>query len=113
MFGEDKELNKYISVKRLAPYSEDKIRLKNSIFNKKIKSIKKSVKTNKQILKKGLAHLSKKRLVTKMKDRANAIKKRAEKKMKILNLSKQEKERDHYVSKSRLTSYGIKEDEEN
>lgn len=48
-----------------------------------------------------------------MKDRANAIKKRAEKKMKILNLSKQEKERDHYVSKSRLTSYGIKEDEEN
>lgn len=61
--------------------------MKNSIFNKKIKGIKKSVKNNKQILKKGLAHLSKVRLLSKMKDRANAIKKRAEKKLKILNLS--------------------------
>ena len=76
-------------MKRLAPYNEDKIRLKNSIFNKKIKRIKKSVKSNKQILKKGLDHLSKVRLLAKMKDRAIAIKKRTQKRLKIINLSKE------------------------
>jgi hypothetical protein len=71
----------------MAPYNEEKIKLKNNYFNKKIQSIKKSVKTNKQIIKKGLAHLSKKRLLAKMKDRAVAIKNRQEKRLRILNLS--------------------------
>lgn len=91
----------------MAPYSEDKLRLKNSVFNKKIKSIKKSVKTNKQLLKKGVAHMNKVRLLAKMKTRANAIRQRQQKKLRILNLSTKEKERDHFVSSSRLMSYGI------
>jgi hypothetical protein len=60
----------------MAPYSEESIKLKNNYFNKKIKSIKKSVKTNKQILKKGVAHLSKVRRLAKIKNRASAIKTR-------------------------------------
>ncbi len=87
LFGDDKELNKYVSIKRMAPYNEEKLKLKNNFFNKKIKSIKKSVKDNKQIIKKGLAHLSRVRLVNKMKDRAVAIRNRQEKKLRILNLS--------------------------
>jgi hypothetical protein len=73
----------------MAPYNEEKIKLKNNYFNKKIQSIKKSVKTNKQIIRKGLAHFSKKRLLGKMKDRAVAIKNRQEKRLRILNLSNQ------------------------
>lgn len=52
------------------------MRLKNNFYNKKIKSIKRSVKSNKQLLKKGIAQLNRVRLMTKMKNRANAIKQR-------------------------------------
>jgi uncharacterized protein (DUF2461 family) len=71
----------------MAPYNEDKLKLKNNFYNKKIKNIKKSVKDNKQTIKKGLAHLSKVRLVAKMKNRAVAIRNRQEKRLRILNLS--------------------------
>ena len=67
------------------------MRLKNNIFNKKIKSIKKSVKANKQLLKRGIMSLKKTRLMEKMKNRAHAIKVRKEKRLKIVNLSNQEK----------------------
>lgn len=50
LYGDDKELNKYISIKKLAPYQEGNLRLRNSIFNQKIKTIKKSVKVNKKLL---------------------------------------------------------------
>lgn len=96
----------------MVPYNEEKVRLKNNVFNKKIKSIKKSVKTNKQLLKKGATHVNKVRLLEKMKNRASAIRNRQEKKLRILNLSNKEKERNHYVSSSRLMSYGIKNEGE-
>ncbi len=84
------------------------MRLKNSLFNKKIKSIKKSVKSNKQLLKKGVAQLNRKRLIDKMKSRASAIRQRTEKRLRIVNLSNKERERNYFVSSSRLMSYGIK-----
>lgn len=73
----------------MAPYSEDKLKLKNNFYNKQIKGIKKSVKNNKQILKKGVAHLSKVRRLAKMKNRASAIKSRQEKRLRVVNLSNQ------------------------
>jgi hypothetical protein len=109
LFGDDKELNKYVSIKKMVPYNEEKMKLKNNFFNKKIKSIKKSVKDNKQMIKKGVAHMNKMRLLAKMKNRASAIRTRQEKRLRILNLSNKEKERNHYVSSSRLLSYGIKD----
>ncbi len=39
LFGDDKQLNKYVSIKKLAPYRQNELRLRNSIFNKKIKGI--------------------------------------------------------------------------
>lgn len=76
LFGDDKELNKYISIKNLAPYKEERLRLRNSIFNKRIKTIKKSVKTTKKLLEKGVAKFNRTRTLNKLKLRAKAVKMR-------------------------------------
>lgn len=52
LFGDDKDLNQYVSVKKIAPYVNEEMKLRNSIYNKKIKSIKKSAKENKKNLQK-------------------------------------------------------------
>ena len=59
LFGDDKELNKYISVKKMAPYKEDQMKLRNNIFKKKIKGIKRSVKQNQNLLEKAPSKISK------------------------------------------------------
>jgi hypothetical protein len=69
LFGADKELNKYISIKQLAPYREGDLRLRNSIFNQKIRGIKKSVKSNKNLLEKGEAKIARMRYLTKRRNR--------------------------------------------
>ena len=70
LFGEDKELNKYVSVKKLAPYREEKMKLRNNIFKKKIRSIKKSVKYNQSLVNKRPDRISKLRNIAKRKIRA-------------------------------------------
>jgi len=45
--------------------------------------------------------------MAKRKNRAESVRKRLEKRIKIVNISKKDAERDHFVSKSRLLSYGI------
>lgn len=37
-------MNNYVSIKKLAAYREGKLKLRNNIYNKKIKSIERSVK---------------------------------------------------------------------
>lgn len=76
LYGDDKELNKYISIKKLAPYRDGSLRLRNSYFNQKIKTIKKSVKVNKKLLEKGIAKFNKVRLLNKVKNRASAVRQR-------------------------------------
>lgn len=48
LYSDDKELNKYVSIKKLAPYREENLRLRNSIYNKKIKGISRSAKLNRK-----------------------------------------------------------------
>ena len=48
------------------------------------------------------------RYIGKRKNRATAIRKRLQKRLRIVNLSNKQTERDHFVSTSRLHSYGIK-----
>lgn len=107
MFGDDKELNKYVSIKKLAPYQDEKMKLRNSVFNKKIKGIIESARKNKNIVKKGVDQIKRLRMSSKMRERAQKLKMRREKRLKITNLSTKEKERNHFVSNSRLESYGI------
>lgn len=87
LFGDDKQLNNYVSVKKLAPYMDQNLRLRNSYFNKKIKNIKRSVKQTKNLLEKGQAKLARLRYINKRKTRNLAIRKRLEKRLKIVNLS--------------------------
>jgi len=61
--------------------------LRNSYFNKKIKNIKKSVKQTKNLIEKGYAKLARMRYINKRKNRNLAIRKRLEKRLKIVNLS--------------------------
>lgn len=83
------------------------MRLRNSIFNKKIKGIKRSVKYNKALLDKAPGKIAKLRHVAKRKNRAESVRKRLEKRLKIVNISNKDAERNHFVTKSRLLSYGI------
>ncbi len=66
MYGDDKELNKYVSIKKLAPYQEEKMKLRNSVFNKKIKGIIESARKNKNIVKKGVEQIKRLRMSSKM-----------------------------------------------
>ena len=109
LFGDDKELNRYVSVKKIAPYEEKAMRLRNSKYKQMIPKIKKSVKTNKQILRKGLGTLQQMRHLRKLQDRKEAGAKRRQNKLKLVNLSSKQKERSHFVPASRLESYGLKE----
>ena len=78
LFGDDKELNKYVSIKKLVPYREDKMKLRNNIYNKKVKTINKSVLENKKLLEQdGIEkRLKKSRLLDKMKRRSEVMKKK-------------------------------------
>lgn len=50
LFGDDKVLNNYVSIKQLAAYNDERLRLRNNVFRKKVKTIDKSVKTNKKVV---------------------------------------------------------------
>lgn len=50
LFGDDKELNKYISIKKLAPYRDQNMKLRNNIYKKKVKSIDRTAKQNKALI---------------------------------------------------------------
>jgi hypothetical protein len=76
-----------------------------------VKSINKSVKDNKKVVAAGEAKIARSRRLSKLKQRAEAVRVRRHKRLRILNLSSQEKERNHYVSSSRLLSYGIAQPE--
>lgn len=76
------------------------------MYNKKVKFIDKTVKINKKQVKKG--HVG--RGLEKMRSRAEILKKRREnkgKKLKLINISNKEQEKEYFVSNSRLASYGI------
>jgi|LakMenEpi03Aug12_release.lakeMendotaPanAssembly.Ray.scaffolds.fasta_scaffold291774_3 hypothetical protein len=63
------------------------MRLRNSVFNKKIKGIIESARKNKQIVKKGADQIKRLRMSNKMRERAQKLKMRREKRLKITNLS--------------------------
>lgn len=48
LLSDDRELNKYVSIKKLAPYFEENMRLRNSVYKNKIKSISRSARLNKK-----------------------------------------------------------------
>lgn len=50
LFGDEKELNNYISIKKLAPYREEIMKLRNNLFKRKIIGIKRSVRQNQNLL---------------------------------------------------------------
>jgi protein KRI1 len=87
LFGDDKELNKYVSVKKLAPYREEAMKLRNSIFKQRIKGIKRSVKQNQNMLTKAPAKIEKMRYMNKRKIRVESVRKRLEKRLRIVNIS--------------------------
>lgn len=83
-----------MSIKKLAPYRDEAMRLRTSIYNQKIKSIKKSVKTNKKMLQntESIRGKQEKRTLGKLKQRATnmklkRLKSESSKKLKITNLS--------------------------
>ncbi len=82
-------MNNYVSVKKLAPYQESNLRLRNNIFKKKVVSIDKSVKYNKNIIETeaGERRIKKSRVIDKLKKRSEAMKKKRSTKLKILNIS--------------------------
>lgn len=69
------------------------MKLRNNIYKKKVKTINKSVSENKKLIEKeGIEkRLKKSRLMDKMKRRSEAMKKKREGKLKILNISNPEK----------------------
>lgn len=70
LYGDDKELNKYVSIKKLGPYQDEEVKLRNSIYNKKIKSINKSALQNKKIITKSNGSIQGLRSMKKMQTRA-------------------------------------------
>lgn len=83
------------------------MKLRNSIYNKKVKTIDRTVRKNKKILEKGEHRISKMRLIQKLKCRADAMKIRRTRQIRVTNLSSKEAERNHFVKSSRLASYGL------
>ena len=83
------------------------MKLRNSIYNKKVKSIDKSVKENRKLITKNSMMA---RGLQKMKARAEIMKRRRENKknkLKIINISNPEQEKKYFIPNSRLASYGI------
>jgi protein KRI1 len=109
LFGDDKELNRYVSIKKLVPYREEKMKLRNNIYKKKVKTINKSVSENKKLVEKeGVERrLKKSRVMDKMKRRAEVMRNKREGKLKILNISNPHNEKRLFVPSSRLASYGV------
>lgn len=108
LFGEDKELNKYVSIRKLAPYNEDEMKLRNSFYNQKVVGIDRSVRENRALMKAKGGKVV--RNIQKVKNRAEIMRKRREglkRKLKMVNLSNPDKEREHFLPKSRLESYGL------
>lgn len=65
------------------------MKLRNNIYNKKVKTINKSVSENKKLIERDGVEkrLKKSRVMDKMKRRAEVMKKKREQKLKILNIS--------------------------
>ncbi len=109
LFGDDKQLNNYISIKKLAPYRDDRMKLRNNIYKKKVTTIDKSVTYNKKLIEKDLIErkIKKSRIIDKLKRRSEVMKNKRENKLKILNISNPIKEKQLFVPNSRLASYGV------
>ena len=88
------------------------MKLRNSKYRQMLPQIRKSVKANKQMLRKGSSRLQQMRHLRRMQDRKEAGSKRREKKLRVVNVSSQQQERNYFVPSSRLQSYGLKEAEE-
>lgn len=78
MFGDDKELNNYISIKKLAPYRDQRMKLRNNIYNKKVVTINRSVNQNKKSIENDVLEkrIKKTRVLDKMKRRSEVMKKK-------------------------------------
>ena len=59
------------------------------------------------MLSKAPTKIAKMKYMAKRKIRTDSVRKRVEKRLKIINLSKKDAERNHFISESRLLSYGI------
>ena len=68
LFGDDKELNKYVSIKKLAPYSDEELKLRNNNYRRRIGGIEKSMNQNKKLV--GKAGVKVVRSIQKVKNRA-------------------------------------------
>lgn len=44
LYGDDRELNKYVSIKKIGPYEDEQIKLRNNLYRRKITSINRSAK---------------------------------------------------------------------
>jgi hypothetical protein len=93
----------------MVPYREDKMRLRNNIYKKKVTTIDRTVKYNKHLIEKDAIDnkLRKTRIIDKLKRRSEVMKKKRETKLKILNISNPAKEKRIFVPNSRLESYGV------
>lgn len=91
------------------PYRDDKMKLRNNIYNKKVTFINKTVNQNKELIQKDAIEkkLKKTRIIDKMKRRSQVMKNRREGKLKILNISNPAREKQVFVPSSRLASYGV------
>ncbi len=69
-------MNNYISIKKLAPYRDDKMKLRNNIYKKKVTTIDKSVNYNKKLIEKDLIErkIKKTRIIDKLKRRTEVMK---------------------------------------
>ena len=65
------------------------MKLRNNVFKKKIKGIEKSMDRNRDLLKKAPLKIQKLRYMNKRKNRVESVRKRLQKKLKIVNLSNQ------------------------
>lgn len=110
LYGDDKELNKYVSIKRLAAYDEEDVRLRNNIYDHKIGSIDRSARQNKKMVTNNSTKVI--RNIQKIKSRAEILKKRRfnlRDKLRLVNLSNPADEKKYFLPQYRLESYGLTE----
>lgn len=70
LYGDDKELNNYVSIKKLGAYEDEDIRLRNNMYERKIKGINKSALQNKKLATRMIGNIQGLRNLKKMKTRA-------------------------------------------
>ena len=74
LYGDDKELNKYVSIKKLAPYEDSEMKLRNNLYRRKVIGIDRSAQENRKILNSQGAKVV--RGIQKVKNRAEIMKKK-------------------------------------